>query len=208
MLSGVRKRMQKDYFRHKAGDYDQSECRVDNVGRIADAIQSRVRFRPGMHILDFGSGTGLLLQRVAPLVERITAVDISPSMNAQLESKRAQLPCELDIREMDLTRETLDQQFDGIISSMTLHHLEDIPGLFARFHGLLNPGGFIALADLDREDGSFHEEDTGVFHFGFDRGWMEDTARQAGFEGVGMITASAISKPDREYPVFLLTATA
>ena len=200
--------MQKDYFRHKAGNYDQSECRVDNVGRIADAIQSRVRFRPGMHILDFGSGTGLLLQRVAPLVERITAVDISPSMNAQLESKRAQLPCELDIREMDLTREALDHQFDGIISSMTLHHVEDIPGLFARFHGLLNPGGFIALADLDSEDGSFHEEDTGVFHFGFDRGWMEDTARQAGFEGVGMMTASAISKPDREYPVFLLTATA
>lgn len=197
----------KDYFSHKAGDYDQSEQRVNNVDNIAVTIQRQVRFRPGMHVLDFGSGTGLLLQRIAPLVERITAVDISPSMNEQLESKRERLPCELEIREMDLVREILDQRFDGIISSMTLHHVEDIPGLFARFHGLLNPGGFIALADLDSEDGSFHEEDTGVFHFGFDRARLENTARQAGFDNVDTVTASVIGKPSREYPVFLLTAT-
>lgn len=198
----------RDYFSHKAGDYDQSEQRVNNVDSIAATIQGQVRLQPGMHVLDFGSGTGLLLQRIAPLVERITAVDISPSMNEQLEQKRERLPCELEIREMDLVRETLDQRFDGIISSMTLHHVEDIAGLFARFHELLNPGGFIALADLDSEDGSFHEEDTGVFHFGFDRANLVNTARQAGFSNVDTVTASVIGKPSREYPVFLLTATA
>ena len=34
---------------------------------------------------------------------------------------------------------------------------------------MLNDNGVIAIADLDIEDGNFHIEDTGVFHFGFER---------------------------------------
>ncbi len=200
--------MEKDFFRHKADAYDLSADHINTVNHIANAIQRQIRFHPKMHLLDFGSGTGLLLQKMAPLVEHITAVDISPSMNAQLERKRGQLPCEIEIRKTDLTQETLDLRVDGVISSMTLHHIEDIPGLFSRLHGLLKPHGFIALADLEEEDGTFHEEDTGVFHLGFDPLSMAGVAKKTGFDHIRTMSAGVIRKPSREYPIFLLTAIA
>lgn len=155
--------MNKDYFAHKADVYEQNQGRVDNVANIAGSIIGSVPLDASMQLMDFGAGTGLLLERVAPHVGKITAVDVSASMNAQLEAKRDRLACALEILQIDLEVADIDQQFDGIISSMTMHHVRDIAALLRKFHALLRPGGFIAIADLDAEDGSFHEEDTGVF---------------------------------------------
>ncbi len=157
--------------------------------------------------MDFGSGTGLLLEKIAPFVEKITAVDISSSMNAQLRDKRDQLPCELDIQEIDLTKKTIDEKFDGIISSMTMHHIEDTETMLVKLYDMLNDNGYIAIADLDKEDGGFHSEDTGVFHFGFDRQEIVSAAKNAGFKKIKIKTASTIEKPQGMYTVFLLTAT-
>ncbi|MDY8134276.1 class I SAM-dependent methyltransferase [Aquimarina sp. 2201CG5-10] len=79
------------------------------------------------------------------------------------------MDCEIQILEMDLTTEKLNEKFDSIISSMTLHHINNVDELFKTFYTLLNDKGTIAIADLDTEDGSFHTTDTGVFHHGFDR---------------------------------------
>lgn len=197
--------MNKDYFAHKAGTYEQNKNRVDNVDNIAKSVLRAVTLDKHMHIMDFGSGTGLLLERIAPYVGKITAVDISPSMNAQLVAKRDDLGCELDITEIDLEKAAIDQCFDGIISSMTMHHVKDVPTMFKKFHTLLNDGGFIAIADLDREDGSFHAEDTGVYHTGFDRDDIAQAARNAGFHNVEVSLASVVHKDQGDYPVFLLT---
>jgi hypothetical protein len=43
------------------------------------------------------------------------------------------------------------------------HHVRDIGAMFRRFHEMVNPEGFIAIADLDKEDGSFHTEDPGDY---------------------------------------------
>jgi len=198
--------MNRDLFAHKAASYEQVNTRVSNVDRIADAIAATIALRPDMHLLDFGAGTGLLLERIAPRVGRITAVDISASMIAQLETKRAQLPCQLETLQQDLTRQPLAQTFDGIISSMTLHHIESIATLLDQLYQMLEPGGFIALADLEPEDGSFHTEDTGVFHHGFDTAQLKDMATSAGFSDVAIVRASEVEKPQGCYPVFLLTA--
>jgi cyclopropane fatty-acyl-phospholipid synthase-like methyltransferase len=198
--------MNGDFFEHKAGSYDRSESRVQNVDNISGAIVRGVELRKSMRLMDFGSGTGLLLERIAPLVAGITAVDISSSMNSQLAAKRSRLGCELEILQIDLETADIDRTFDGIISSMTLHHVRNIDALFAKFHRLLVPGGFIALADLDVEDGSFHTEDTGVHHLGFDREVLAGLAETVGFKDVGVTTASVVRKPQGEFPVFLLTA--
>jgi ubiquinone/menaquinone biosynthesis C-methylase UbiE len=197
--------MSHDFFAQKAASYEQNPQRVDNVVAIGQAIKAQVLLNRDMQLLDFGSGTGLLLQQIAPLVGKITAVDVSPSMNAQLRAKAAQIGCELEVLEQDLFKEPLQRQFDGIISSMTLHHIADIPALLLEFHRLLKSGGFIALADLDLEDGSFHTEDTGVFHCGFDRTDIALQARAAGFTDVQVVDASVVQKPHGQYPVFLLT---
>ncbi len=197
--------MSNDYFELKADSYDKDANRVTNVDSIANSILCSIPFNKNMHIMDFGSGTGLLLERVAPFVKKITAVDVSEAMCKQLDAKRNQLDCEVEIIQMDLTKTKLDMKFDGIISSMTMHHIKDTQAMFNNFYSILNDNGVIAISDLDSEDGSFHTEDTGVFHFGFDRIAFQDKAIAAGFENVKIITASIDEKPHGSYPVFLLT---
>lgn len=196
----------KDFFAEKATEYDNEKSRTQNVSNIAQTILNEVSFSKEMSIMDFGSGTGLLLSEIAPYVGEITAVDISSSMIAVLKSKIKDIKCSLEIIQMDLTKETLNKNFDAIISSMTIHHIEDILALFNKFHALLKEGGVIAIADLDTEDGSFHTEDTGVFHNGFDRELFVQMVKNAGFKDIKIQNASTISKPTNDYSIFLLTA--
>ena len=199
--------MQKDFFQYKADYYEEDNNRVDNVKNIANSILTEINFSPSMEIMDFGSGTGLLLEKIAPFVKRITAIDMSPSMNKKLNDKKSLLPCELDIVEVDLSKTKLDKKFDLIMSSMTLHHIENIKDIFTDFYTMLNKNGSIALADLDTENGTFHTEDTGVYHFGFDRDEIVQLAKNVGFKNIKIQSASTAHKPHGAYPIFLLTGT-
>lgn len=196
----------KDFFASKAKDYDVEVSRTQNVSTIAQTILKEVTFSKEMSIMDFGSGTGLLLSEIAPYVGQITAVDISQAMTDVLASKKEEIPCALQIVQMDLTNETLYQEFDAIISSMTIHHIEEPLALFQKLYTLLKTGGTIAIADLDTEDGSFHTEDTGVFHCGFDRKNFVQMVKKAGFTDIKIQDASTIIKSNTNYTVFLLTA--
>jgi cyclopropane fatty-acyl-phospholipid synthase-like methyltransferase len=203
--TGIDTPMTTDHFARKASSYDQNKDRVDNVAQIANAMLATLPFAPPMHVMDFGSGTGLLLERIAPHVGKMTAVDVSNSMNAQLREKERRLGCDLEILEIDLEKTRLDRKFDGIISSMTLHHIKDVAAMFRRFHEMLNDGSFIAIADLEVEDGTFHSEDTGVHHFGFVPADIIGVAEAAGFRNVAIATVSVVHKPQGDFPVFLLT---
>jgi putative AdoMet-dependent methyltransferase len=195
-----------DHFAHKAGSYEQNKDRVDNVAQIATAMLDSISFDKSMHLMDFGSGTGLLLERIAPYVGKVTAVDVSSAMNAQLQAKQGRLGCEMEVVELDLEQTVLNRKFDGIVSSMTMHHIKDVPGMFGKFRAMLSTGGFVAIADLEREDGTFHREDTGVHHSGFDKDEIIKIASDAGFKDVALSIVSVIHKHQRNYPVFLLTA--
>ncbi len=203
--------MNQDLFAHKAPEYEANSHRVATVQGIGRSLLSAIDLHGDMHLMDFGSGTGLLLEQLAPRVGKVTAVDVSAAMNQELEAKRHRLPCQLEILPLDLTAQPLHTcldgvRFDGIVSSMTLHHVADISALLARFYTLLPPGGFIALADLDAEDGRFHPDMSGVYHAGFAREQIRALAEQAGFGQVEICTASVAQKPWGDYPIFLLTA--
>lgn len=202
--------MAKDHFKHKASTYDKAQRRLDNVGNIANAIINNCQLMPTMHLMDFGSGTGLLLERIAPFVNKITAIDTSPSMNEQLENKRCTLLCDLEILPINIGdnkwTDHHNNRFDGIISSMTLHHIKDIQPLLYTFYATLKPSGFIALADLFTEDGSFHAKESGIYHYGFDPAEMIALAARAGFINIDIQGISHVKKPQGDYPVFLLTA--
>jgi len=197
--------MEKDFFAQKASDYEKDGAVKTNVNNIADAICKEIVLTKDMKLMDFGSGTGFLLQGIAPFVAEIVAVDVSPAMTKELEGKKDEIACKLSLVNIDLTKEKLNDNFDGIISSMTFHHIEDIASIFKTLFNLLKNDGFIAIADLDTEKGDFHTEDTGVHHFGFDRNEFVKKAEQAGFKNVKIQTASTINKEHGKFSVFLLT---
>lgn len=196
-----------DLFAQKAADYDRRPGNLGVLERIGATLVERVALRPDAALMDFGAGTGLLLQQLAPHVRHVTAVDVSPAMQAKLREKLPSIPCEVEILAHDLEQSALDASFDGIVSSLTLHHIRDVPALLRRFAACLRDDGFIALADLDAEDGRFHETGTeGVHHHGFDRDALRADVEAAGFRDVEIVTATVFEREGRDYPIFLLTA--
>jgi len=198
----------KDYFAHKAKDYEENSKRVSNVQNIADGILKNIKYTKQMNIIDFGSGTGLLTQEIAPYVQKITAVDMSDAMIEVLQAKVPTFACALEVLKLDIMDEKSTQSLqniDGIISSMTIHHLKDTEALLQKFYTLLDENGTIALADLETEDGSFHTDDTGVHHFGFDKDMFLSIAQKVGFKDLKIKTISVASKPHGDFPIFLLT---
>jgi len=195
-----------DHFANKSKTWDMNSKRVQNAQGIAELIVKNIELNKSMKIMDLGAGTGLLSYFVAPFVGKIVAVDNSPSMLREFQSKCDEFSCETEVKEIDIVKYDSGEMYDGVISSMTIHHIEDIPALLKKLYNMVNENGFIALADLDAEDGSFHDDNTGVFHFGFDRAKLANYAYEAGFSDVTFSLASKIKKPHAEFTVFLMTA--
>jgi SAM-dependent methyltransferase len=113
--------------------------------------------------------------------------------------------------ELDITVDPPpEDKFDLIYTLLTLHHVRETQPLLATFNAMLNDGGFLCIADLDKEDGSFHGEGfTG--HNGFDRAELGAQAKNAGFKKIRFRTVFEFEKlvnetEKRMYPIFLMTA--
>ncbi len=196
-----------DLFNEKAKDWDANEMRTMLSSAIGSSILVHVSLHDQMRVMDFGAGTGLISSQVAPLVKKIVAVDISEAMLNKLVAK-PELQEKVEIVCQDIIEKPIADNFDLIMSAMAMHHVKDTPKLIQRFSEHLRPGGFIALADLDKEDGSFHPEDSeGVFHLGFKRNELQIILEKYGFRKIQFITAHTVNKEEKKYPIFLVTAT-
>jgi SAM-dependent methyltransferase len=195
-----------DLFEVKAKDWDANERRTRMAAAIGGSILEHVELNERMNVLDFGAGTGLISSQIAPRVKRVVAVDTSPAMLDKLQSK-PELKGRVETVCRDILEQPLEDKFDLIASAMTLHHVEDTARLLRTFGEHLIDSGKLALADLDKEDGSFHPPDTeGVFHQGFDREELGRLLEEQGFEQIEFFTAHTIAGDENEYPVFLVTA--
>ena len=195
-------------FDHAAATWDEDPGRVALARAVAHAIACEASLTSSMDVLDFGCGTGLLTLAVQPHVRRITGADSSAGMLGVLAQKVKTLGLDTVTPYLLESESSLASagEFDLITSSMTLHHVRDLSALFAQFRALLRPGGRVALADLDTEDGTFHKPDvTDVFHLGFDRDALGSQLAAAGFDDIRHTTAFVHHRNGREYPVILIT---
>ncbi len=204
-------------FDKEAAQWDQDQRRVRLASDVAAAVIREAGPTRLMDALDYGCGTGLVTLKLQPLVRTMTAADTSRGMLGVLKEKIKALQIgNVDTVFIDLESGAgkdkpfiESKKFHLIVSSMTMHHVPDTPALLRMWHGLLLPGGLLCVADLDSEDGSFHGDNTGVFHFGFDRAALMDLMRQTGFSGLRDTTASTMLRDvggkDREFTVFLIT---
>lgn len=193
--------------------YDQPHA-VLRAEAVAAAIREHVGLRPGMDVMDFGAGTGLVALALRTCVRSITAADSSQGMldilNEKIKTQGIDNITPLLVHET--AKSPIGAGFDLVYSVMTMHHILDVAGLLRVFHRMLRPGGVVAIADLDAEDGSFHPDKTGVEHFGFDREHMKQLLEEAGFQVTGVTTAHRASKEveggeTKDFSVFLCVAT-
>jgi tRNA (cmo5U34)-methyltransferase len=159
--------------------------------------------------MEFGAGTALLSFFLRDSFSSITLIDNSQEMIRICNEKIATTQSgHMHALQVNLETDDYDENFDLIYSQMAFHHLTSIEKMLQKLHHLLHENGYLAIADLYPEDGSFHGEGFTGFN-GFDPDWLVSLMRQTGFKNVIYKQCFVQKKvnPDgaiKEYPVFLI----
>jgi len=199
-------------FDERAKDWDSDPKKVERAYAVADAIRKTVSLSQNMKALEYGCGTGLLSFALQEDLGQITLADTSQGMLDVLREKIVSS----DVKNMhpvrlDLSTESLPaEKFHITYSLLVLHHVHDARGILSKFHDVLGPKGYLVIADLDKEDGSFHTDGTTDVHLGFGRNELQEWTEAAGFGNVKFSTAYEIKKEidgkEKTFPVFLMVA--
>lgn len=191
-------------FDAKAKGWDEVPGRRERANAVAAAIREQVRLSVKMSALEYGCGTGLLSFALQPYLGKIILADSSAGMLEVVKEKIAASGVKnMSPLLLDLSRDPLSaQRFHFIYSLMTLHHIPNTADILQKFQALLEPGGILCIADLDKEDGTFHDQDHGEHH-GFDREELRDMLIRAGFEKIHFSTPYKMQKGSNIYPLFL-----
>jgi cyclopropane fatty-acyl-phospholipid synthase-like methyltransferase len=198
-------------FDEEAATWDDDPGHEKRQLAVAQAIKEAVPLSDGMKALDVGGGTGRLSILLADMVGAVVVTDASAGMVkvARERIDAAGLSDRLRAVQADLTTDRLDGTYDVVWSSMALHHVRDLDGLFRCVAALLVDGGRLCIADLDEDpEGAFHADRVDFDgHHGFDRKRLTEQLARAGFADVRFVDVTTILKADREFGVFLCTAT-
>jgi tRNA (cmo5U34)-methyltransferase len=197
-----------DNFSERAKEWDANPMHLERSTAIAKALMAAIPDTASMRLLDFGAGTGILGGLLAPGFQEVVMMDNAIGMVEVMQQKVLEngwnntVPVCHDLMATDYS----DKPFDVIVMQLVLHHIEEVSALFQRFNKLLRVGGYLAIADLYPEDGSFHGEGFNG-HLGFEKTWLEQTLDVAGFTPVSLEPCFVIRRiqegKEQEFPVFL-----
>ena len=150
-----------DYYRARAGEYDEWWFRTGRYDRGAEfngqwhaetaaveaALESWLAARRRADVLELACGTGLFTRRIAPRVARLTAVDASPEVIA-INRGRVDA-ANVEYVEADLFAWRPTCRYDAVIFTFWLSHVPE--ERFAAFWNMvadaLAPGGAAYLID-------------------------------------------------------------
>lgn len=198
-------------FDKKARDWDNNPMHWDRSEAVAKSIQEMIPVHNKMKALEYGAGTGILSFILSEKLGEITLMDNSKEMvEVMLEKTKTSdvkslNPLFFDLEHFDYP----GPKFDLIYLLMVLHHVSDTYLLLNKFCNMLNPGGYIAIADLYAEDGSFHGEGfTG--HNGFEVAILQKDLEEIGFRSVKSKNCYMVKRDVNgelvDFPVFLMVA--
>lgn len=199
-----------EHFDANAKHWDENPRIVARAQHVADGIRARVPLHAGMTAFEYGCGTGLVSFHLRPHVGRITLADTSRGM---LDVVRQKIQTggitTMTTIQLDLQHDPMpDDRFDLIYASNALHHVPDVDTVLQKFSALLNPGGWLCIADLDLEDGAFHGKDFHGHH-GFEREALRRQFTDLGLSNVSVSTCFTMQRQQddgttRDFTIFLM----
>jgi len=199
-------------FDIKAGAWDLNPMHIERSEAVAEQIIERIPLSISMSALEFGAGSGLTSFLLKEHLGEITMIDNSAEMvrimNEKITASRVK-----HIKALHFNLEKnywKGKYFDLIISQMVLHHISDINNILKKFYLIMNPGGYLAIADLYPEDGSFHGQGFRG-HRGFNPGRLSEIISNQGFSEITVRKCYTIKKnffdtDSRLFDIFLLIA--
>ncbi len=198
-------------FDAKAKEWDLNPVHLERTKAIAAEIIRQVPLNSSMTALEYGAGTGLLSLELREKLGKITLMDNSAEMNRMVGEKvKREGINTFEVVLYNLEEKPYDGRFDLIFTQMVLHHVADIRAILGKFNEMLNPGGYLAIADLYTEDGSFHDSSfTG--HKGFDVNELTRQSEEQGFHKISTTPVYTIRRINENgstaaFPIFLLLA--
>jgi len=199
-------------FDEKAAGWDKDPMHWDRSEAIAKKIIKLIPLKKDMTALEYGAGTGITSFLLKDHLKEITLMDNSAEMVKIMKQKiETSSAGNLKVVNFDLEHsDYTEAKFDLIFTQMVLHHVADIESIIGRFSKLFNSGGFLAIADLYEEDGSFHGEGF-KGHLGFDIENFSSIISKYHFTNIShrpcfIIDRKISDAETKHYKVFLLIA--
>jgi ubiquinone/menaquinone biosynthesis C-methylase UbiE len=158
----------KDYFADVAQDWDEMRAGYFTE-TMRDAAIARAHLSPGDVVADVGTGTGFVIQGLAPHVARVYGFDESPEM---LDVARRNLSAFDNVELRKARGDALplpDASLDAVFGNMYLHHVPDPGAAIVELARVLRPGGRLVLTDMDAHEQAWMREAMADRWLGFER---------------------------------------
>jgi SAM-dependent methyltransferase/DNA-binding transcriptional ArsR family regulator len=145
-----RARVASDSFRRQGADWDEMRALDLPAGPVEAALLALLPEQGIGRLLDIGTGTGRLLELLAPRVDSAIGVDASKAMLALARARLARAGfSQCTVRLADMYRLPFaDASFDVAVVQMVLHYAEDPAQVLAEAARALRPGGLLVVVDL------------------------------------------------------------
>lgn len=192
------------YFADRAESWDRLRSLYVDEDKVETALLSLFEGRAVSRLLDIGTGTGRILQLLAPHVGFGLGVDQSTEM---LNIARANLD-RISLRNCQVRQGDMyhlasdDAAFDAAILHHVLHFADNPSAALAEAVRVLRPGGRLVIIDFARHGQEHLRQEHAHRRLGFD-----DEEMQAWFDGAGLTFEQPVVFEGDPLTVVLWTAT-
>ncbi len=145
-----RARVASAQFRLQGEDWDEMQALGLPAARVEAAIEELLGGPSLGRVLDIGTGTGRLLELLAPRASSALGIDASRAMLGLARGRLASPGLQhCGVRQADMYRLPLaDASYDVAILQMVLHYAEDPAAALREAARVLRPGGRLLVIDL------------------------------------------------------------
>lgn len=145
------------YFAAHAANWDELRALHISEERVEAEIRNLVGPAPIHNLLDLGTGTGRMLELLAPIAERAVGMDQSPQMLAVARARLEKAGLRnIQLRQGDIYALPVEQDFyDLVVIHQVLHYLDDPARAVREAARALRPSGRLLIVDF-----APHEEES------------------------------------------------
>jgi ArsR family transcriptional regulator len=178
-----------NFFRLNAHKFHQQQDLIASYAQYADVVAQLLADAPLEHrrtALEVGPGDGSFLLELAPLFERVVALDNAPGMLEQARTKTAAAGFDNIDFILDDTRSSQLTKLgaDCVVINMVLHHTPAPGDVLHDVASCLAPGGVVLVTDLCNHDQGWARENCGDLWLGFDPQDLAQWAQDAGLTDI------------------------